>query len=93
MKYYIFKRQSRNFEDILKDVNIKKYIDIKTQWVEHLMVGLNDNAGDKICSYIVLKYGDDITQEEDIIKSRAPILGKDYLPKNHVKLTIISSLK
>lgn len=77
MKYITFFRESSNFEDILKDPNIKKLIYEKTRWFQHLTLGIKDD--EKIFSYITLKYGDDI--RTNLVKDYSPIPYIDYTPK------------
>jgi hypothetical protein len=82
MKYYTFERESNNFDDILKDPGIKRYIYTKISWGNHLMIGLDDFSSkpiDQISSYIVLKYGDDI--RTSLTKDYTPIMDVDYIPK------------
>ena len=77
MKYFTFTRENNDFDDILKDVNLKKVIDQKISWYQYLMIGMNDD--DKITSYITLKYGDEMVGE--LTKDYSPIIGVDYTPK------------
>lgn len=77
MKYITFYRENSNFEDILKDPNLKKLIYEKTKWYQHLTVGIKDD--EKIFSYITLKYGDDI--RTSLVKDFSPIPNIDYIPK------------
>ena len=77
MKYITFFRESSNFEDILKDPNIKKLIYEKTKWFQHLTLGIKDD--EKIFSYITLKYGDEI--RTNLVKDFSPIPNIDYIPK------------
>jgi hypothetical protein len=82
MKYYTFERESNNFDDILKDPGIKSSIYTKISWRNHLMIGLyeyGDQKIDKLSSYIVLKYGDDIRTR--LTKDYTPIMDVDYIPK------------
>jgi hypothetical protein len=78
MKYYTFYRESNNFDDILNDQIIKKIIDEKVRWYQHLIIGMQD-TNEQSFSYITLKYGDEMVQE--LIKDRSPIPGVDYMPK------------
>ncbi len=78
MKYYTFYRENNNFDDILNDAILKKIIDEKIRWFQHLVIGMNDKH-DKTFSYITLKYGDEMVQE--IVKDFSPIPGVDYIPK------------
>ena len=77
MKYFTFTRENNDFDDILKDVNLKKIIDLKITWYQYLMIGMNDD--DKITSYITLKYGDEMVGE--LTKDYSPIIGVDYTTK------------
>lgn len=77
MKYITFYRESSDFEDILKDPNIKKLIYEKTKWFQHLTLGIKDD--EKIFSYITLKYGDEI--RTNLVKDFSPIPNIDYTPK------------
>ena len=79
MKYFTFKRTSGNFDDILKDVSMKKWIYTRLFWDEHLMVGLSHEAPESVYGYIVLKYGDDVVNPLE--KDFTPLPGKDYSPK------------
>jgi len=80
-KFYTFKRESNNFDDILKDPNVKKVAHHITSWYGYLMIGLDSYTKDfdKTCMYITLKYGDDICQR--LTKDYAPVIYKDYIPK------------
>jgi hypothetical protein len=80
-KHYTFKRESNNFDDIIKDPSLKKYIKIKIKWSQHLMIGLSYNVDDSTIGYMVLKYGEDITNP--INKDYTPIPGLDYIPKRN----------
>jgi len=78
MKYYTFYRENNNFDDILNDAIIKKIIDEKIRWSQHLIIGMGDKH-EQTFSYITLKYGDEMMQE--LIKDRSPVPGVDYIPK------------
>jgi hypothetical protein len=81
MKYYTFYRESNNFDDIIKDTNLKKFVMEKIRWKNYYMIGINDyeKDADKTFSYITLKYGDDI--RGPLTKDYRPIPNKDYIPK------------
>ena len=80
MKYYTFYRESNNFDDILKDPSIKKYISERTTWKSYLKIGLSEYQKDaeKIFCYIALKYSDDM--RDDLTKDYSPIPNIDYTP-------------
>ena len=79
MKYYTFYRESNDFTDILNDQSIKKEIDVKIMWRNHLLIGLHYNVTDQLLGYIVLKYGEDITKLTT--KDYSPVANIDYTPK------------
>jgi len=74
---FTFKRESGKFDDILKDINIRKHIATKILWKDHLMIGLSSKADDSTCGYIILKYGEDIVNP--IEKDYSPIPNVDYI--------------
>jgi hypothetical protein len=80
MKYYIFFREDNKFDDILKDIILKKLIDQKISWYQHLMIGMIED--EKTTSYITLKYGDEMVNE--VVKDHSPIPGVDYTPKRNI---------
>ena len=73
----IFHRESGNFKDILSDKAIKKHIRTKVSCCPYLFLVFND---DKIESYTMLKYGDDVVDVSHVIPDRAPVMDKDYAP-------------
>jgi hypothetical protein len=79
MKYYNFYRENNNFTDILSDVNVKKYVDTKIHWYQHLVIGIASKDNDKTFSYITLMYGEDMVNE--LSKDYTPVAGVDYVPK------------
>lgn len=80
MKYYIFYRESNNFNDILKDTNIKKFISERIIWKNYLKIGISEYQKnvDGIFSYIMLKYSDDV--RSSLTKDFSPIVNVDYAP-------------
>jgi hypothetical protein len=86
MKYFLFKRESDDFTDILTDTNIKKNIKTRIKFLDHLIVGIpNDKNLDKVSSYIILKYGEDMRDFKNVIPDRSPVMYKDYWPKDKHK--------
>ena len=79
MKYYTFYRESDKFDDILKDINLKKFIDENIRWRNYLRIGIQDTFSDKLASYITLKYGDEMRNE--ICNDYSPVIDVDYTPK------------
>ena len=81
MKFLIFTRENSNFDDILKDLTLKKQYKTKIEYRENLILGFpeNDDFG-KTLSYIMLKYGDDMKDFHNIVPDRTPIPNIDYLP-------------
>jgi hypothetical protein len=75
MKFYTFKRESNNFDDLLNDSSIKSAIKTKIIWVNHVMLGFSeDSKNENLFGYIVLKYGEYIVN----------LTEKDYTPKPNI---------
>lgn len=81
MKYFTFYRENNKFDDILNDPIIKKLIDEKISWLQHLMIGMQDDE-EKAFSYITLKYGDEMTNP---VRDFSPVPGVDYMQKKDPK--------
>lgn len=77
-QYFNFYRESNNFDDILNDKNIKKLINSKTKWSNHLRISVSNS--DSVYSYIILKYGDDLIYK-NLTKDFTPIPNRDYVAK------------
>lgn len=84
MKYFIFKRENNIFKDILTDQTVKKIVDEKIAWNQHLMLGMQDTHT-SVFSYITLKYGDDLISDIDLHNDFSPIPGVDYIQKSKPK--------
>ena len=78
-KFYTFKRESDNFDDILTDETLKRKIRKKLMWGRDLMIGLSHKTDDSTIGYLVLKYGEHIVNP--INKDYTPIPNVDYIPK------------
>ena len=78
MKNLYFFREENNFDDILKDVTVKKLIKEKTTFYQHLIIAIPDNTHEHVLSYITLKYGDSLCP--DLVKDYTPIPNVDYKP-------------
>ena len=79
MKHIFIFRESNKFDDILKDVNLKKKISTTIKFSNHLILGINED--EEVISYLLLKYGEDVIDASSIIVDRAPVMYKDYTPK------------
>lgn len=79
----MFCRENNKFDDILTDIAIKKEIKTTIKLDKFLILGLTEEnkESDKLMSYIMLKYGDDIKQFSDVIPDRTPVVNVDYVPK------------
>ena len=77
MKYYTFKRESNNFDDILSDTGIKQSISTKIAWLEHLLIGMKLDTPDSVLGYLVLKYGDEMVH----------LAAQDFTPKPDIDYT------
>jgi hypothetical protein len=78
-KQYTFHREDDKFDDILTDPVIKKHISMKIRWKQYLRIALKQED-DKLSSYIVLKYGDEL-KNNCLVTDRTPVPFKDYQPK------------
>jgi hypothetical protein len=79
MKTYTFYRESNNFDDILSDKSIKKYIFTKMRWSKYLVLRLTNHTP-AVESYIALKYGDEM-KDNNLVTDRTPKPFIDYTPK------------
>jgi len=83
MKIFYFNRECKNFDDITKDKNIRKFIEYQMSWKNHLILTFNeDKKVEPIFSYIMIKYGEYLIEGTDLIPSRAPVMYKDYTPSD-----------
>lgn len=82
MKHFTFYRESNNFDDILKDRVLKKYIDEVIIWKNYLRIGIEQVHVNKVNIHITLKYGDELRNE--VSKDYTPVMYKDYIPSKHV---------
>jgi|APCry1669192062_1035393.scaffolds.fasta_scaffold01173_4 hypothetical protein len=80
MKTFLFKRESNDFKDILADKNVKKYVKTKITFYQHLIIQIEDKNVDKVNSYILLMYGDELKNFNKVIPDRTPVMYKDYWP-------------
>ena len=82
MKNFLFYRESNDFTDILTDANIKKQIKCEMTFTNHLILGIAQNKEtDKVTSYLMLKYGEDMIDFKHLIPDRTPIPLDDYVPE------------
>lgn len=81
MKFLTFTRENSNFDDILKDLTLKKQYKTKIEYRENLILGFpEDDEFGKTLSYIMLKYGDDMKEFHSVVPDRTPIPNVDYVP-------------
>jgi len=85
MKTFVFKRENNNFDDVLGDKNIKKYVVEKYQFDEHLIIRVEDTP--EALAYITLMFCDEMISMKDLVPDRTPIIDVDYTPKNRKRLT------
>ena len=78
MKYYTFKGNKTELNDILTDAVIGKKIRTKLISEQHLIAGIE--VDEQTESYVVIKFGDYMTP---ICKDRSPVMFKDYWPKDY----------
>ena len=85
MKFFTFKRESNNFDDILTDINLKKVIRMKLKWYKHLIIGLEEYGDQGTFSYITIKYGENLIPSVSS-NDYTPKPYIDYIPKKDVRL-------
>lgn len=79
MKYYTFRREGNNFDDILSDISVKKNASTIIRFREGLIIGFKQKVDDKVLGYIVLKYGEFI--KPLVVRDYSPKPNIDYVPK------------
>jgi uncharacterized membrane protein YbaN (DUF454 family) len=79
MKTFVFQRESNNFDDVLKDKNIKKYIVEKYKFAEHLIIRVKDTP--EAMAYITLMFSEELVSMRNLIPDRTPKPYLDYTPK------------
>lgn len=79
MTTYLFYREDNNFDDILSDKNVVKYLKQKIRWKRYLLL-MSYHVPEETKSYVMLKYGDYIKSWDSVRKDNSPIPYKDYLP-------------
>lgn len=79
-----FYRENNDFKDILTDKSIKRYICTSTQWKNNLYLEIEK---DGLESYILLRYGDDLSKEKE--PDFTPVPFEDYLPVKTVSELVI----
>lgn len=85
MRTYVFQRESNNFDDILKDKNIKKYIVEQYHFTNHLILRVQDTP--EVLAYLLLVFGEELITMKSIVPDRSPIMDVDYVPKGRKRLT------
>lgn len=84
MKYFTFYSELNNFDDILKDTEIKKNLKLKITWQNYLMIGLKNDVCDSLISIMTLKYGEMMVN--NLTKDFTPVPYIDYTPKKDKNL-------
>ena len=79
MKTFIFKRENDNFDDVLKDKNIKKYIVEKYKFAEHLIIRVEDTP--EALAYITLMFSEELVSMQNLVPDRTPKPNIDYVPE------------
>lgn len=81
MKYFIFKNEQNDFDDILKDSILKKEFTMRIRWKNHLLLGTRSPELSKnLESYLNLKFGDIMVPSKSVIRDFSPTMFKDYHP-------------
>lgn len=86
-KIYILKNETNDFDDFLTDPTVKKYVEGKISYDDHMIVLMDENIAEDIKSYIILKYGDMIKDLDYMVVDRSPVMFEDYWPEEENKFT------
>lgn len=78
MKTFIFKRENRNFDDILKDKTIKRAIRQKFQFGDYLIIQVKETPG--VLAYVPLMFSEELVYVYDLFPNRTPVPNVDYIP-------------
>ena len=79
MKTFIFQRENENFDDVLKDKNIKKYITERYRFSGHLIIRVEDVPA--ALAYITLMFSEELVSMQNLVVDRTPKPYVDYTPK------------
>lgn len=78
MKYFYFHRENSNFDDIMRDTTCRRHYCTVITWPKYLMLAVDDSNNASVCSYLALKYNDDLVREP-LFPDRTPQPGRDYM--------------
>lgn len=78
MKTFIFKRENRNFDDILKDKTIKRAIRQKFQFGDYLIIQVKETPA--VLAYVPLMFSEELVYVYDLFSDRTPVPNVDYIP-------------
>lgn len=79
-KLFAFQSPKNSWNGLCQDKNIKKFIAIKLEWSESLLLYMNENFTSELESYLNLKYSDIIVPVTTIMPDCTPEPYKDYIP-------------
>jgi hypothetical protein len=78
MKTYTFYNENNDFKDLLSDKTVKSAIRTKVSWKNYLMLGFANDIPESTIGYLLIKYGEMITNK--IEKDYTPKPNIDYIP-------------
>jgi hypothetical protein len=89
MKFFIFKKENNDFDDILHDQFLKNKFTYKVRWEGHLLLGKTQGDMDpNLESYLTLKYGEMLLNYRSTFPNLSPVMHKDYNPGKLPKFPI-----
>lgn len=80
MNYYIFKKEDKDFSEILNDKTLKPLFNFKIKFSQYIILGSENPVNSIVESYITLKYGELLTNKSDLFVDFTPKMHIDYLP-------------
>ncbi len=79
MKTFVFNRENKKFDDILKDKVIKPAIREQYKFNEHLIIRVEEKP--EVLAYLTLMFSEELLSMKDLVPDRTPKPYIDYTPK------------
>jgi hypothetical protein len=91
LKTFVFRRKEKSkWLDILKDAEIKRWLQIKIIYDNILILQLNAEMPSRVETYLQLKWSDELTDTNQLIPDRTPRMYVDYYPRKSKIVDIFS---
>lgn len=79
MKTFVFNRENKKFDDILKDKVIKPAIKEQYRFNTHLIIRVDEKP--EVLAYLTLLFSEELKSMKDLVPDRTPKPYVDYTPK------------